>query len=200
VYKKPKIKNGISVPPMRGITEMNIFIQADEHQQGTHLVLIAKRLDKGGTMQPKNNLIRNGLHSILGEKKEMIVKVFLGPKNHGFESIDGDDAKRIAKEIRKIITLEEMKDVDPGELYGSMERVELQVPINLIRNGLHSILGEKYEIIVKVFLGPKNHGFVSVDGKDAKRIAEKINNIITLEEMKDIDPVELYGSMASGSD
>jgi hypothetical protein len=29
VYKKPKIKDGISVPPMRGIMEMKIFIQAD---------------------------------------------------------------------------------------------------------------------------------------------------------------------------
>jgi hypothetical protein len=116
VYKKPKIKDGISVPPMIGIT---------------HIVLIAKRLEKGGTMQPKNNLIRNVLHSILGEKNEMIVKVFLGPKNHGFVSVAGEDAKRIAEKINNIITLEEMKDVDPGELYGCMERVELQVPINL---------------------------------------------------------------------
>jgi hypothetical protein len=85
VYKKPKIKDGISVPPMRGIMEIDIFIQADEHQQGTHLVLIAKRLEKGGMM---------------------IVKVFLGPKNHGFVSVDGEVAVRIAGEIRKIITLE----------------------------------------------------------------------------------------------
>jgi hypothetical protein len=130
-FKKPKIKDVILVPPMRGIMEVNIFVQANEHQQCTHIVLIAKRLEKGGTMQPKNNLMRNGLHSILGEKKEMFVKVFLGPKNHGFVSVDKVDAERIAGEIRKIITLEEMKDVDPGELYGRMERVELQVSIDL---------------------------------------------------------------------
>jgi hypothetical protein len=46
-------------------------------------------------------------------------------------------------------------------------------------------------MIVKVFLGPKNHGFVSVDGEDAKRIAGKIKNLITLEEMKSSDQEEM---------
>jgi hypothetical protein len=58
VFKKPKIKDGISVTPMRGIMEINILIQADENQKCTHIVLVAKRLEKGGTMQPKNNLIQ----------------------------------------------------------------------------------------------------------------------------------------------
>jgi hypothetical protein len=70
-------------------------------------------------MQAKNNLIRNGLHSILEEKKEMIVKVFPGPKNHGFVSVDGEDAKRFAGKIKNLITLEEMKDIDPGKSTGA---------------------------------------------------------------------------------
>jgi hypothetical protein len=84
----------------------NEHFHSSRPESETHIVLVAKRLEKGGTMQPKNNLIRNGLYSILGEKKEMIVKVFLGPKNHGFVSVAGEDAKRIAEKINNIITLE----------------------------------------------------------------------------------------------
>ena len=85
-------------------------------------------------MQPKDYLVRAGLHEELGDKGVMIVKVFLGPKNHGFIAID-DEADKIAiiAAVKSIVCLDELNGMDPPAIYNAIKRVKLNKPIDLAK-------------------------------------------------------------------
>jgi hypothetical protein len=130
--QKPKIKAGF-VSPKRGVFESNVFLRRKDGK-GTEVYLVAKRLKSGGTLQPKDLLVRAGLHGQLGEKGLMIVKVFLGPKNHGFIAIDDEDDKiAIMAAVNSIVCLDELDEMDPRAVYNSITQVKLNKPIDLTK-------------------------------------------------------------------
>jgi hypothetical protein len=115
---------------VRGVFEVNLILRI--HQSAViEVFLLAKRLKNGGVMQPKDLLLRKGLHSLLGSEEGMLVKVF-GDK-HAFVKLDRGDLESILRAIDEIAVLDDLADMGPSDLYSRVKSVRLKVPMDVER-------------------------------------------------------------------
>jgi hypothetical protein len=130
-------KSGSSSSPLRGVEEVNLFLAADQDMHCKKVHLVAKRSANGGTMQPKDMITRAGLHSLLGTRRAMIVKVFMGDKEHGFITIPAVDVDKILDKLRDLPTLEEINGMNVDEIILRVITIDLSEALDL-RNVLYS--------------------------------------------------------------
>jgi hypothetical protein len=117
-------------------------------------------------MQPKNDIKRIGLHTLLGDEKLLLIKVFRG-KVHGYVRVmDEGDRKKIIDAVLTAITLDEALEMSSSEVYDKLIQVELSTPLsidemNTTRNlstgsGHVSTLIECDELARALFTNPKS--------------------------------------------
>lgn len=135
------INSQTTVPPVRGVMEVNIFLQIKE-DQCVGVVLVAKRLPNGGVMQPGCLVKRHAIHSVLGEGELMLVKAFMGDKDHGFVSINPKDQAAIKKSVDSLYCLDEIKKIMPASLLKRVVVVELTCPLDMtLKRSSRNMLG-----------------------------------------------------------
>jgi hypothetical protein len=118
------------VSPVYGVMEVNLLLQVNKDSKCVGVVLVAKRLLSGGTMQPEDMVKRQAIHSVFKEGL-MLVKAFMGPKSHGFVSIHPDDQAKIMEGVETLYCLEEVKKIDSDSLLKRVVQVGLSKPLDM---------------------------------------------------------------------
>ena len=110
--------------------EVNLLLQIKEGQC-IGVVLVAKRLLNGGSMQPGCLVKRQAIHSVLGDGKLMLVKAFMGDKDHGFVAIDPADQSNIMDGVDRLFCLDEVKKCTPDSFLERVVVLDLTHPLDM---------------------------------------------------------------------
>jgi hypothetical protein len=120
-----------TVSPVCGLMEINVLLKVKDGMCHS-VVLVARRLEGSGTMQPNSVLKRKAIHDVMGAKTNMmLLKVFLEKKNHGWLSIDDpDDQAKIKDRVDDLLSLEMIKRTTPLVLRDRVVTIDLDHPLN----------------------------------------------------------------------
>jgi hypothetical protein len=89
------------------------------------LYLVIRRLGGGTSIEPKSQILRSGLHSLITDDKLFMVKVFHGTQ-HGYLRIENEDDKaKIIDELNCLVSLEEASSLLSGEIHDKTIRITL---------------------------------------------------------------------------
>jgi hypothetical protein len=120
-----------NVPPVRNIDEIYLVLDIDANQSSSRLFLVLRRLGKGGSIQPKNQVTRAAMHSLLNDDRVFILKVFNGTK-HGYLRIENEkDKENIINALKELVSLEESSLLLSAEIYDKAKLITLAQPLNI---------------------------------------------------------------------
>jgi hypothetical protein len=108
---------------------MNIFLILDinKNLEISDLYLVIRILGGGTSIEPKSQILRSGLHSLITDDKLFMVKVFHGTQ-HGYLRIENEDDKaKIIDELNCLVSLEEASSLLSGEIHGKTIRITLTI-------------------------------------------------------------------------